>query len=51
MAQQQPTTTNPQAARLQQPHATQQPLTPQQQRVQRQNADAVVKNATATKRV
>jgi len=34
MAQQQPNATNPQAAHLQQPHATQLPLTPQQMRLQ-----------------
>lgn len=50
LAQPQPAATNPQAAQVQQPQAEQLPLTPQQQRVQRQNAGAVVKSAAATKR-
>ena len=51
MAQQQPNTTNPQAAHLQQPHATQQPLTPQQMRLQRQNVGVLAKNSAVTKRM
>ena len=51
MAQQQPNSTNPQAAHLQQPHATQQPLTPQQLRLQRQNVGVLAKNTAVTKRM
>ena len=38
IVQQQPNATTPQAAQLQQSHATQQPLTPQQMRLQRQTS-------------
>jgi hypothetical protein len=51
MAQPQPTATNPQAAHLQQPQATQLPLTPQQQRLQRQNVGYLAKNSAVTKRM
>jgi hypothetical protein len=51
LTQPQPSATTPQAAQVKQPQATQLPLTPQQQRVQRQNVGVVVKNAAATKRV
>ena len=51
MAQQQPNATTPQTAHLQQPHATQQPLTPQQQRLQRQNMGYLAKNSAVTKRM
>jgi hypothetical protein len=51
MKQQQPTATNPQAAHLQLPHAAQQPLTPQQQRLQRQNEGVLAKNSAVTKRM
>jgi len=51
MAQQQPNATNPHAAQAQQPHATQQPLTPQQMRLQRQNVGYLAKNSAATKRM
>ena len=47
--QQQPTATTPQAAHLQLPHATQQPLTPQQMRLQRQNAGVLAKTAAVAK--
>ena len=51
MAQPQPNAANPQAAHLQQPHPTQQPLTPQQMRLQRQNVGYLAKNSAVTKRV
>ena len=51
MAQQQPNATTPQTAHLQQPHATQQPLTPQQMRLQRQNVGYLAKNSAATKKM
>ena len=51
MAQQQPNATNPQTAHLQQPHATQQPLTPQQMRLQRQNVGVLAKNSAVKKRM
>ena len=51
MAQQQPNATTLQTAHLQQPHATQQPLTPQQMRLQRQNVGYLAKNSAATKRM
>jgi len=51
MAQQQLNATNPQAAHLQQPHPTQQPLTPQQMRLQRQNVGYLAKNSAVTKRM
>lgn len=51
MAQQQPNATNPQAAHLQQPQVTQQPMTPQQMRLQRQNVGNLAKNSAVTKRV
>ncbi len=51
MAQQQPNATNLQTAHLQQPHATQLPLTPQQQRLQRQNVGVLAKNSAVKKRM
>ena len=51
MAQPQPNATNPQAAQVQQPHAAQQPLTPQQMRLQRQNVGNLAKNSAVTKRM
>jgi len=51
MAQPQPNSTNPQAANLQQLQATQQPLTPQQQRLQRQNVGVLAKNSAVAKRM
>ena len=51
MAQQQPNVTNAQAAHLQQPHAIQQPLTPQQMRLQRQNVGVLAKNSAVIKRM
>ena len=46
-----PNAATPQAAHLQQPHATQQPLTPQQMRLQRQNVGYLAKNSAVTKRM
>jgi hypothetical protein len=46
-----PNAATPQAAHLQQPHATQQPLTPQQMRLQRQNVGYLAKNSAAIKRL
>ena len=51
MAQPQPNSTNTQAANLQQLQATQQPLTPQQQRLQRQNVGVLAKNSAVAKRL
>jgi hypothetical protein len=51
MAQPQPNATNPQAAQVQQPQAAQQPLTPQQMRLQRQNVGYLAKNSAVTKRM
>ena len=51
MAQPQPNATNPQAAQVQQPQTAQQPLTPQQMRLQRQNVGYLAKNSAVTKRV
>lgn len=51
MAQQQPNATNPQAAQLKQPHATQQPLTPQQMRLHSKNVGYLAKNSAVTKRM
>jgi hypothetical protein len=51
MKQQQANADNPQAAHLQQPHATQQPLTPQQKRLQRQNMGYLAKNSAVKKRM
>ena len=51
LAQQQQNAINPQAAHLQQPHATQQPLTPQQMRLQRQNVGVLAKNSAVKKRM
>lgn len=51
MAQQQPNATNPQAAQVQQPQTAQQPLTPQQMRLQRQNVGNLAKNSAVTKRM
>ena len=51
LAQPQPNATNPQAANLQQSHAVQQPLTPQQQRVQRQNVGVIAKKSSVTKKL
>ena len=39
------------SAPLQQPHATQQPLTPQQMRLQRQNVGNLAKNSAVTRRM
>lgn len=49
MAQQQPNATNPQAADLQHPYAIQQPLSPQQMRLQRQHVGNLAKSSVATK--
>ena len=49
IAQQQPNATTPQAANLQQPQVTQQPLTPQQMRLQRQNVGFLAKNSAVKK--
>ena len=46
-----PNAATPQAAHLQQPHATQQPLTPQQMRLQRQNVGYLAKNSAVAKRM
>ena len=54
MAQPQPNASNPQAAQaaqVQQPQTAQQPLTPQQMRLQRQNVGNLAKNSAVTKRV
>jgi hypothetical protein len=50
-AQKQPIAINPQAAQVQQPQTAQQPLTPQQMRLQRQNVGYLAKNSAVTKRV
>ena len=47
----QPNATNPQAAQVQQPQTAQQPLTPQQMRLQRQNVGYLAKNSAVTKRM
>mgnify|MGYP000276806741 CR=1 FL=1 len=49
MAQPQPNATNPQAAQVQQPQTAQQPLTPQQMRLQRQNVGFLAKNSAVKK--
>ena len=51
MAQPQPNATNPQAAQVQQPQTAQQPLTPQQMRLQRQNVGNLAKNSAVKKRM
>jgi hypothetical protein len=51
MAQQQPTANSPQQAQLQQPYAAQQPLTPQQMRLQRQKTGVLPKNTAVVKRM
>jgi hypothetical protein len=51
MAQPQPNASNPQAAQVQQPQMAQQPLTPQQMRLQRQNVGNLAKNSAVTKRL
>jgi hypothetical protein len=51
MTQPQPNASNPQAAQVQQPQTAQQPLTPQQMRLQRQNVGYLAKNSAVTKRV
>ncbi len=51
MEQAQPNATNPQAAQVQQLQTAQQPLTPQQMRLQRQNVRNLAKNSAVTKRI
>lgn len=51
VAQQQPNAPNPQATQLQQRHVAQQPLTPQQMRLKRQNAGNLAKISAVTKRL
>ena len=51
MAQPQPNATNPQTAQVPQPQTAQQPLTPQQMRLQRQNVGNLAKNSAVTKRM
>ena len=50
-AQKQPIATNPQATQLQQPQMAQQPLTPQQMLLQRQNVGYLAKKSAVTKKL
>ena len=51
MKQPQPNATKPQAAQVQQTQTAQQPLTPQQMRLQRQNGGYLAKNSAVKKRM